>query len=290
MTGVTVVPTNGMPWENGMDVINGMVPAFRENLGPSERLEEAYTRYRQKRLWSDPVTTRRIDLIHLDPEYSDLTDAYHNSVEECFVLDGSCALTGEGVIHRHDYFWRPPGFVHSASTLEGFEALLSLEGLSTGDASGPTSRVIRPGNEAGTNRLRDQLDDAIGPRGWVRHLETNLVAWQPGPAFARAENGRLDDLDLPRMSVKVLSKNPNTGAQSLLVRLSPMYRQTARGAYTSTQQFFLIDGSVEFDGQVLETKTFVHRPGGTSTGPMSCPDGAVLFLKSDGWLDYQPGD
>jgi hypothetical protein len=284
MTELTVIDTNTMPWESGLDVVNAMVPAFRENLGPTDQVTEVYKRYRQKRLWSDPKTTRRIDLHELDAGYADVTDAFHDSVEECFVLDGDLVLSGEGPLAKDGYFWRPPGWIHGARTTGGVRSLLSLEGLSAGDASGPASRHIRPASDAGTNALHTDMDEAIGPRGWIRCIDTRLVAWQPAQAFERTDGGSLEGMDLARLWIKVLSRNSVTGAQTLLLKLGANYTESTGGSFVATHQFFVVDGSANLGDVTLGKGTFVHRPGGTRTGALSTSQSALLYLKSDGWL------
>jgi hypothetical protein len=276
-----------MEWENGLDVVNAMVPAFRENLGPAELVPETYKKYWQKALYHDPATTRRIDLIRLEAGYADLTDAYHDSVEECLFIEGDCRLTGEGDFAGGDYFWRPPGWIHSASTRDGFLALLSLEGRS--EESGPASRNIRPAELAGTNGIYspEQHDAAIGPRGWIRRLETHLVAWQPGAAFARTEDD-LSAFDLEHFSAKVLSRNPVSGAQSLLLRLHPGFRAPA-GSFAADQQLFVLVGALTVGDQVLDNGCYFYRPGGSFEGPVASDSGAMLFFKSDGRLSYRTG-
>jgi hypothetical protein len=285
MEGLLVVDTDAMEWENGLDVVNHMAPEFGRNLGPAADVARVYVKYRQKTLRIDPKTTQRLDLIHLDPGYGDLTDAYHDSVEECLFLKGECDLSGEGHFVAGDYFWRPPGWIHSARTAPGFEALLMLEGVSDGDRSGPVSRRIRPANEAGTNALTADQEQAIGPRGWVRCLHTDLVAWQPGPAYARGQ-GRLENFDIDHAMFKVLSANPVTGAQSLLVRLSRGYRPKAAGRHAATVEFFVLEGHVQLGTQEAGKGSYVYRPAGLEEPPMTSDRGALLFMKTKGWLDY----
>ncbi len=285
MEGRLVVDTEAMEWENGLDVVNHMAPEFGSNLGPAEDVARVYVKYRQKTLRIDPKTTQRLDLIHLDPGYGDLTDAYHDSVEECLFLKGECDLTGEGHFVAGDYFWRPPGWIHSARTTPGFEALLMLEGVSDGDRSGPVSRRIRPAHEAGTNALTTDNEQAIGPRGWVRCLHTGLVAWEPGPAFARRQ-GQLKDFDLDHTMFKSLSANPLTGAQSLQVRLRPGYRQKSAGRYSATVEFFVLEGDVNLGTQSARKGSYVYQPAGLEGPPMMSDGGALLFMKTNGWLEF----
>ena len=284
--GLLVIDTRATAWENGLDVVKHMAPEFGQNLGPADRVAEVYVKYRQKTLRIDPETTQRLDYISLEPGYADLTDAYHDSVEECLFLSGECDLKGEGHFVAGDYFWRPPGWVHSASTLNGFDALLMLEGVSDGDASGPVSRRIRPSEEAGSNVLANDHDTAIGPRGWVRCLHTDLVAWQPGTAYARGQ-GELAGFDLAHTSFKVLSSNPTTGAQSLMVRLQPGYRQNVPGCHSAAVEFFVLDGSISLGDQQFGAGCYVYRPAGLVQPPMSSEGGARLFMKAKGWLDFK---
>lgn len=284
----SVVRTGEQEWECGRDVVKSMVPEFRDNLGPAERVSELYELYWQKTLRSDPVTKARADLIHLQPGYEDLTLAYHDSVEEALVLSGSFHLDGEGDFAEGDYFWRPPGWVHAARTEEGFQALLLLTGDAPGEGSGPTSRHVRPPSEAGTNVLHpDDRSAALGPRGWVRCLHHELLAWQPGSLFAR-DQGALVDFDLDGCSYKVLSSNPFTGGQSLLVQLEPGYEQRGPGRHSGEWQWYVVRGDCALGDEPLPTGAYVLSPPGTVDPPLRSTDGALLFWKTSSWLDRLP--
>lgn len=279
------VDTAAVPWENGLDVVGAMAPEFRANLGPQDRIPEVYVKYNQKTLRIDPDTGRRLDLIRLDPGYRDLTNAYHDSVEECFVLGGAFSLDGEGHFTAGDYFWRPPGWVHAAETPQGFLALLGLQGMDPKEGSGPVSRRIRPDREAGTNALHAAGDDAaMGPRGWVRCQPTSLLAWQPGPVFSR-DQGPLEGFDLERIAFRVLSRNPWTGGQSLLVRLDPGYAQEGAALATAAIECYVVAGSCRLGDDALGEGSYLYSPPGTVEPALSSRDGATLFAKIDGWLD-----
>ena len=221
MSNVLRVDTNLLEWENGLTVLATLAPEFRNNLGPPDLVEDLFKKYNQKTLRVDPETTRRIDLIQMDPGYRDLTNSYHDSVEECFVLDGEIGLSGEGHFTSGDYFWRSPGFVHAGDSPQGCRVLLSFQGRNPAEGSGPVSRRIRPDDEAGTNALvPDDLERSVGPRGLVRKLTTWQLGWQPGPVFLRNE-GVCFGFDADRVRFKSLSRNPYTGGQSMLMRLDP---------------------------------------------------------------------
>ncbi|MFN8535530.1 MAG: DUF4437 domain-containing protein [Dehalococcoidia bacterium] len=279
-----IVDSNNLPWQNGLDVVNAMAPEWRANLGPADLVAETYAKYDQKTLRLDPDTTRRLDLIRLAPGYRDLTYAYHDSVEECFCLSGSSWLGGEGTIFERGYFWRPPGWVHTATSDEGFFALLNIQGVC--DESGPASRRVRPEAEAGTCATANDPDAAIGPRGFIKMLDSRLVPWQPGPIFSRTE-GPLDGFDLDHIAFKVLSKNPWTGAQSLLLRLDPGYRQQRPGRQSAGFEAFVVEGSARLGDVPLPAGAYVQREADTEEPPLASEDGAILFAKADGWLDFR---
>lgn len=285
MSASTIVDSRDLRWENGLDYLATIEPQFRENLGPQDQLERNFARYWQKNLHLDAETSRRLDLIRLDPGYRDLAHCYHDSVEEAFILEGACQIDGEGVFRRGDYFWRPPGWIHLGASETGCEAVLGFEGRS--DESGPVSRYIRPAEEAGTNALYPPGDErALGARGRVRHVESDLLVWQPGPAFARSE-GPLEGFDLERVSVRVLSKNPVSGRQTILLRLHPGYRQAGPGSHTATVQGLVLSGSLDRGATVLGSGVFVHRPAGVVEEAAHSKEGAFLLVKADGFLDFR---
>lgn len=273
-----------LPWHNGLDVVRGMAPEFRENLGPAELVKDLFARYDQKTLLLDPHTTRRIDLVRVQPGYRDLTNAYHDSVEECLVLTGRLHLDGEGTFVAGDYFWRPAGWIHAASTEDGFTAVLMFQGDDPDEASGPTSRRIRPDNEAGRNGLHnDDLDRALGPRGWIRRQPTGLLAWLPGTEWSASRHRQLAGWTLQRVEVRVLSENIRSGGQSLLLRL----RSGALGLKTildGALDLYVLDGAIDVGNEQLTSGYFLHVPAGGTLAAISSQDGATLLVKSSRWI------
>lgn len=284
MTGLRIIDTESMEWENGLDVIKSFNSQWRSNLGPADKVEDTFSKYNQKTLWKDENTGRG-DLIYVAPGFSDLTPAYHDSVEECLFLDGECYLYGEGQFDKMHYFWRPPGWVHKALSKQGFLGILSLTGQDDSEGSGPTSRQPRPEEEFGKNFTEPDMDLSIGPRGWVM-VNTELIAWQPGSAFARSE-GPLDGFDVAHASFKTLSKNIVTGAQSLLVRLDAGYKQAGSGSHSENHRIFVISGSVSLGDINIAKGGFIDREAGSVHPPMFTHEGALLYVKIGGRLDFQ---
>jgi len=267
-----LVAAGDRAWENGRDVLATMEPAFRDNLGDPARVDELLGRYWQRSLLRDPATTRRIDHIRCDAGYVDLSDAYHHSVEECLVLAGAVTLSAEGTFVAGDYFWRPPGWVHGARSPEGFEALLMMEGEAPDEGSGRVTRVVRPASEAGTNPLHGEDGAAaVGPRGYVRRVETRYLPWRALGA---------DVLALDGLAHKPLSENVVTGARSLLAR-APAGWDAVCGASACERLLVVVDGELVAGDAVLARGSLVELPraGGL---PLRSAAGCELLVKAAG--------
>jgi hypothetical protein len=166
------------------------------------------------------------------------------------------------------------------------ELLLGFEGRS--NESGPVSRYVCPSDLAGRNHLMpDSQEASLGTRGRVCKVSSPSLVWQPGAAYARGE-GRLDGFDVEHLSVRVLSRNPLTGQQTALLRLAPGYQQSSSGAHTAWCQMFVLAGGVQWGGEQMGRGVFVHRPAGAVEAAMASQQGALIYAKVDGWLDFTP--
>jgi hypothetical protein len=269
-----------VPWINGLQVLETMEPAFRDNLGPAEGVHGLMSKYNIRVLYQDPVTTRRIDHVRADAGYRDLTCSAHDSVEECLVIAGSLTLDGEGPLRPGDYFWRPPGFVHCAHSEEGFEALLLMEGVSPSDGSGPVSRLVHPHDIAGDNVINDDQEDAVGPRGWVMHQPVSLLPWGPVPDACWREGAAAG------LQAKTLSRNVLTEAGTWLVRsVDPV----SVPAGTSERERFLVvlEGDVvahDSHGseapRALAAMSLIQVPAGGELPTLNVAPGASIFVKA----------
>ena len=278
---VRVVRGDRIAWVRGLDTVQGMPDGYAGNLGPAASLERTYALWEQKTLLDDAETTRRIDLVRLLPGFTDPGPAYHDSVEECLVLDGGCEIDGEGEVEAGDYFWRPPGWVHAARAPGGFLGLLIQEGISEGDASGPATRRVRPPEDLGRNVLFEDLERSIGPRGWIRRLPSSLIPWIPATAMAAGEAWPRN-LDPTSVFVKVLSSNRSTGARSLLARLEPGYRNPPAHRLGRRLIAYVIAGRLVVDDITLDRGDLIDLPPDSPAVRFSSSAGADLFMKLGG--------
>jgi mannose-6-phosphate isomerase-like protein (cupin superfamily) len=272
--GVTIVDAAAVEWVNGQDVYDSMEPAFRDNFGGDpDEVRQLLSKYSIRLLWLDPASTRRIDHVRAAAGYRDLSEAYHDSVEEAYFVSGRATLSAEGELQTGDYFWRPPGWVHKASSDEGFENILCMEGEAPSENSGRVSRVIRPDEEAG-DQARDDPEAAIGPRGYVRRLETRFEPWRDLDDSATA----LEAVPSGTLKAKVLSLNANTAAASVKVLVPAGFTSSIP---VSPRERFLITlaGTLTVDGTPLEPCSLVHIPAGTVGPAVSAGAPVELLVK-----------
>lgn len=273
----SVVRGDRIAWVRGLDTVQGMPDGYTGNLGPEAELADTYSRWEQKTLLDDPETTRRIDLVRLLPGFTDPGPAYHDSVEECLVLEGGCEIDGEGPVEAGDYFWRPPGWVHAARAPAGFLGLLMQEGISEGDASGPATRRARPAEDLGRNVLFGNLERSIGPRGWIRRLPSSLLPWVSAEVLGGEDP--MPGADNRSVSVKVLSKNWTTGACSLLARFAPGYCDPQPHRLGRRAIAYVVAGHLTIDQTTLNQGDLVDVPADAGPIPLSSGSGADVFLK-----------
>ena len=277
----TILDTTLIPWENGLQVLDKMTPKFRSNLGPREEIADTFEKYWQKSLHQDESNTRRIDLVYLDEGYRDLTYAYHDSVEECYVLKGDLQMGGEGELRQGDYFWRPPGFVHATQETTGFYAILGFQGVDKAEASGAVTRHIRPQVDRGINFIYpDNLDLAVGPRGWIRRLPAGIIAWQRSPNIFT----NIDFLDSDKsglLETKILSVNYTLSGATILLRLLPGYSVSITDEHASPWELFILDGELNLDDYVCTAEHYIRLSRLDNITKISSESGSIAYVKID---------
>lgn len=278
MTGPTIVDTNAMPWVRGRQAAG-----LAGGDGSAARADESEydRRYEVKTFLFDERTGQRGFRARAVGGHA-ISARYHHSCEESFIVDGRNDLRSEGEFTPGSYFWRPAGWVHASSLTDGWEAITYSIGEDPSEASGRHSDVLCDEAEEGRNPLYPDRESAIGPRGWIRNLDSSLVAWESGGAFVRRQGGvaRAGDAGF---SVRTLSANVDTGAQTSLTRLAEEFARP-QATYRTGVQFTVLEGEVELGGETLPAGCFVHARIGEPLPPLSSGGGATLLFKSDAWL------
>jgi hypothetical protein len=115
------------------------------------------------------------------------------------------------------------------------------------------------------------------------HVHSDNLAWQPwdeSRTMPFVAHGRLGTA-----SVKVLSKDPKSGAESLLYRFDPGW-SADRIENTVYENLLIIDGEIEAGGHILGKHAYAYRPEGRETSSIRTTTGAsvVTFAGAAGDL------
>jgi hypothetical protein len=106
------------------------------------------------------------------------------------------------------------------------------------------------------------------------HIHSDDLEWRPWdeqrkmPFVAQGPTGQA--------WVKVLSRDPETEAESLLYRLDPGWAAEAI-ENTVYENLLVLDGELEVDGQTLAKYWFSYRPEGHRAGPVSTKGGVTVI-------------
>ncbi len=155
-----------------------------------------------------------------------------------------------------------------ADAPDGFETILMMEGEDPAEGSDRVSRVVRPDEEAGHNP-RPEPNQGLGPRGYVRRVETRFMVW-------RSHDDDFTALGGGTLRSKLLSLNEDTASRSVLVRLPDGWSSTPA---TSDRDRYLIStaGRLVADGGGLSACSLVRIPAG-APAPRIEADGDVDLL------------
>ena len=113
-------------------------------------------------------------------------------------------------------------------------------------------------------------------------VQVDYIEWRPWA----------DDRKYPHVAtgaaghamVKVLSKDPESGAETLMYELPQGWR--AEGLENTVyENLMVLDGELEVEGETLRKYAYSYRPEGHRTGPVSTLTGAVVIA-----VGGAPGD
>lgn len=104
-------------------------------------------------------------------------------------------------------------------------------------------------------------------REHIEFVQSQLLPWQRiGAGLAR-----------PDAEYKMLSRDPESGACSALMRYPPGWSRMGPEHILADEEFFVLDGSLEMDGELYEADSYAFLPAGWTRNSMDSKNGCVLI-------------
>ncbi|QUL39042.1 cupin domain-containing protein [Erythrobacter sp. JK5] len=104
-------------------------------------------------------------------------------------------------------------------------------------------------------------------REHIEFVQSQLLPWQRiGAGLAR-----------PDAEYKILSRDPETGACTALMRYPVGWSRMGPEHIVADEEFFVLDGSLEMDGELYEADSYAFLPAGWTRNSMSSKNGCVLI-------------
>ena len=116
-------------------------------------------------------------------------------------------------------------------------------------------------------------------RPHTEFIQSQVLPWKPSPYGGRFEGAQ----------VKLLSRDQDTGAASLLVRYPAGYSRPAAEYLTADEEFFVLDGQLSVNGEDYSQLCYAHLPAGYPR-TSAASEGAVVLTFVSGEPETQAGD
>lgn len=111
-------------------------------------------------------------------------------------------------------------------------------------------------------------------RPHIEFIQAQALPWRRiAPGLAR-----------PDAEFKFLSRDPDDGACSILIRYPPGWRREGPEHIPAAEEFYVLDGALEINGRRFGPDYYGHIPARTTRTSMSAPNGAVVLT----FLDAEP--
>jgi len=114
-------------------------------------------------------------------------------------------------------------------------------------------------------------------RPHVEYLQSQSLPWQPSPWP-----------HLAGCHLKVLSRDPVSGAASLLVRFPARWQSTTPGFLSTGEELFVLEGALDVDGRRWGPDCYGWFPIGSGYSSRATPDGAVALVFYDAEPAWTP--
>lgn len=260
MKHIPAVDANELPWRGGRDY-----HLISEHFDIGEADDETYyDSFGFQLLSFDEESGRQTKRERYKAGFAQHNYGYHRCSEEVFTLAGEFRYPDSAELFRPGcYVYRPPGWIHNGEVIRDAQVIVRHDARFSMVTGFPADRIR-------TNALFADHEQAVGPRGFVVHVDANLLAWRPVE---------------PGCWVKVLSADAITGGRTVLVRLAPGYRSDQPRYCTTGEETFVVSGSLQIGEALLGPDHFLSRPRGVVFGAVSTAAGCELLS----FFDERPG-
>jgi len=196
---------------------------------------------------------------------------YHHMDEELLVIKGTFTFDGKTWLGPKSYCFHP------AETVHGFRSRIDDEAWFLSRCSKELDFCLHPEAEGETPY---SLTGAEDPRGVTVLADPEAGEWVDVKDAAGA-------VTLQR---RLLSKHPETGEGSMLVRFMPGW-QSPHGDHFHTvyEELFVLEGAIETDGgDVYGAGAYLFKPPLTVQSRPKSASGALAYINFGGKLDFVP--
>lgn len=265
------------PWMSSREFTKITDPGKFET-GPVN--DEYFSKWNFKIFRIDPATKGASRVLTHTPGWEEPNFGYHLHTEEAFRVYGEGKMPDESysggvqynITRGGCYTYRPPGWVHDGSTLTDSMSFLTNDG--------PATHQIVPREMVGKNAMYpNDFEKAIGPRGYVKRLDTNLMRWVP---ILNSDKNHFVEShkDASKISYKPLSRDMNTGAETLLIKYDRGYIEAEGGLTTGVVEFFVLEGSLEIFNKRFRKYGYAYVPKGYKAESLASKEGCIFLIKS----------
>ena len=183
---------------------------------------------------------------------------------ELLVLEGTLRI-GQFNLDAGRYLFAPAGTeIASAGSESGALALCMLADALHAGASKPRVR----------SRLEEPLD--------IRRLP-----WRPSPSF----EGRPAEEAGAQLAVKMLRRDPQTSAYTLLTRHARGWRDLRLESHATWEELLLLEGDYLMGATgMIAAGSYIFRPPTRPHGPQATRSGAVWFCRGEREIDFRYQD
>ena len=212
-----------------------------------------------KVLRQDPDTGGMTFMTHLPPGWKDDLLDWHPSVEEGYLIAGSCRLN-DRVLGAGCYLYRPPGILHGPVAAPEDAGATILQRVDK------ELRILRYEGDTFPHQDLQPVtkDHERWPVEWNERLDTAELEWEP-----------VADGGWAGTRIKWLHRNRDTGGGLVMLELPAGWSGAGSEARGAVEEFVLT-GSLDAGGVRYGKWGYAYRPAGRPAGRYETAEGCQL--------------